>query len=130
MITVAILGTGIDIVEVGRFARAGRRWRERFWNRLFTPLERELAVGQRHADQFFAARFAVKEAVWKALGTGLSGGTWQDIEVQRGERGEPVVVLSGLAAERARAGGITKVLVSISHTKEQAIASALAVREP
>lgn len=119
--------TGIDIVEVGRFALAARRRGERFWNRLFTKVERDLAFRRRNRDQFWAGRFAAKEAVLKALGTGLGAARWHDVEVQKGPRGEPVIVLQGAVAERARQEGISRILVSISHTRSYAVASAIAV---
>lgn len=126
--TKGIAGTGIDMVDVDRFALAVRRRGNRLWQRLFTLDERRLAPGRRGRDQFYAGRFAAKEAVLKALGTGLGAARWHDVEIRRGESGEPVVMLHRVVAERARRAGITRVMVSISHTRSHAVASAVAIR--
>ncbi len=123
-----IFGMGVDIVEVARWREVERR-RERVLARLFTPMERGLAPGGRRDDQYYAGRFAAKEAVLKALGTGLRYGRWHDVEVGRDGLGRPVVSLHGRLAERAEGMGIGRVLVSISHTRQYAVASAVAVAD-
>ena len=122
-----IIGVGVDLVEVDRLRLS--RHGERLLNRLFTLAERaDCGTGPSRWPSL-AARFAAKEAVLKALGTGLRGMTWQDIEIRRDALGKPVTHLRGGAQARARAIGVGQVLVSLSHTREQAIAQAVAVQE-
>ena len=120
-----ILGIGIDIVEVDRIGAAIAR--TAFQERVYTPAEREYCDSrgaQRPAS--YAARFAAKEAVMKALGTGLRGGTWQDIEILLNELGRPEVRLRGYFAARAAELAVSKVHVSLSHTRDYAAAQAVA----
>jgi holo-[acyl-carrier protein] synthase len=116
-------GLGIDLIEVGRIRRACDRWGERFLHRVFTAGERAYCMRRAHPEQSLAARFAAKEAVLKAIGTGLSGGIrWTDVEVTKERSGKPGVRLG----ERiTRIIGERKVLLTISHTKEFAIAQAI-----
>jgi len=117
-----ILRTGIDLVEIDRLEQLDEAIRARFLQRVFT--ERELAeVGSSFAS--LAGRFAVKEAVAKALGCGIGAIGWQAIEVQRGHEGEPVLVLSGKALELAQSLGIQQWSISISHSRTQATAVAV-----
>lgn len=119
----AIAGVGIDIVEVRRIRDAAERWGERFLNRVFTNGEIKYCLGERRGYGSLAGRFAVKEAVFKALGTGWAGGvTWKDIEVVRSPDGRPEANLSG-AALRIACGA--RMLVSISHTRDHAVAIAV-----
>lgn len=119
----AIAGIGIDLVEVARFERAGPALRER----LFTPSEARYCVAQRSPPLHFAARFAAKEAVLKALGTGWSGGiAWTDVEILRERHGGAEVKLSGKAAKRARKLGIRRWTLSMTHTTGYAAAVAVA----
>lgn len=114
-----MLYIGVDIIEIPRIARAVERWGERFLQRIYTPQEVAYARGQ--APQL-AARFAAKEAVMKALGTGIRGVSWKEIEVVR-ERGQaPTVRLSGRAMQRAQRLGISRFTLSLSHSRELAIA--------
>ncbi|UWG99188.1 holo-ACP synthase [Dehalobacter sp. DCM] len=115
---------GIDIIEISRFEQAYRR-HPRLAARLFT--EKELALLENKNIASLAARFAGKEAVLKALGIGLSGVSWHDIEIFQNTTGEPYVVLSDRACIIARARGAGIVRLSLSHTKEMAIASAILV---
>jgi len=118
-----ILGTGIDIVEVPRIAAAVERFGERFLNRVFTPSEISYCQSKQNARERFAARFAAKEAGFKAIGTGWRHGvTWKDIEVGREASGRPTICLRGQAAEFAARLGVRRALLSLSHTAEQAIA--------
>jgi len=117
---------GIDIIEITRFNQACSR-HPRLWQRLFT--DRELADLQGSQAGSPAARFAGKEAVLKALGTGLRGLSWHDVEILPNDLGEPVVYLSEKAKQRALARGGNSVRVSLSHSKENAIALAVCVFE-
>lgn len=110
---------GVDIIEVGRIGRALQRWGERFTRRVYT--ERELAYCRRRLPEL-AARFAAKEAVSKALGTGLRGVSWREIEVLGDNLGKPLVLLHGRALQRAEHLGLKSFAVSLSHTREYAIA--------
>ena len=116
-------GLGVDLIEVGRIRKACDRWGERFIRRVFTAGERAYCMRKAHPEQSLAARFAAKEAVLKAIGTGLSGGIrWTDVEVVNQPGGKPGVRLG----ERiTRIIGQRKVLLTISHTREFAIAQAV-----
>jgi holo-[acyl-carrier protein] synthase len=118
-------GLGIDIVEVARIKKALDRWGDRFLRRVFTQGERDYCKRKAHPEQSLAARFAAKEAVLKALGTGLSLGTrWTDVEVVNTASGKPEVRLGERIIRRV---GDKKVLLTISHTRELAIAQAVLV---
>lgn len=121
-----VRGIGIDIVEVVRVERAVARWGEAFLKRVFTEEERAHAARTPGAAQRLAGRFAAKEAVMKALGLGWRRMGWREIEIRSDPLGKPVVVLSGQAAEAARRLGITMWAVSISHTRQLAVAQVLA----
>ena len=119
----AIAGIGIDLVDIARFERAGPRLKER----LFTPSEARYCAAQRNPPIHFAARFAAKEAVLKALGTGWSGGiAWTDVEILRERHGGAEVKLSGKAAARAKKLKIATWHVSMTHTSSHAAAVAIA----
>jgi holo-[acyl-carrier protein] synthase len=121
-----ILGTGLDIVEVARIADLAARHGERFLKRVYTPGELEYCLGRAARDQHLAGRFAVKEAVFKALGTGWAEGVnWRQIEVLPGPLGAPSVALLGAAAERLRSMGGRGIHVSITHVAGLAAASAV-----
>ena len=120
---------GIDAVEPDRIATLIERWGERFLGRVFTTAERD-ACRERPAS--LAARFAAKEAVSKALGTGVGlGGAvgWREIEVLSNARGRPVLVLHGAAAARAAALGLRYWSVSLTHLAALAIALVVASKE-
>jgi holo-[acyl-carrier protein] synthase len=118
-----IVGTGIDIAEVDRIAQTIERFGGRFKERVFTADEIRYCESKANKAERYAARFAAKEAGMKALGTGWSRGvTWRDIEVQRLPGGRPTVVFHGKAGEFfARLGGV-RAHLSITHTKESAMA--------
>jgi holo-[acyl-carrier protein] synthase len=120
-------GLGLDAVEIERVAAAVERQGVRFLERVFTEAELVLAGEERAARMtFLAGRFAAKEAVLKALGTGWAKGlAFRDVEVLRNEDGAPQVALHGAARSRADALGITRMLVSITHTRTDAHAVAL-----
>ena len=127
----AIISHGIDLVEVQRIERMLQEHGDRFVRRVFTEGERayaESAEGGR--GERYAARFACKEAVFKALGTGWGQGVgWSDIDVVRNADGQPGLRISGGAADRARTLGITSWLLSITHTAGLAMASVIATDE-
>lgn len=119
---------GVDIVENQRFAALLDRHPERARRRLFTESELAYAAGKKREIEHLAVRFAAKEAVLKALGTGWAGGiAWTDVEVTRADTGRPGVRLTGLAAEAALQLGIDDWLLSLSHTEHYAMASAIAL---
>ena len=123
-----ILGLGTDLVEVARIEQSIARHGERFLRRVFTENEIAYCAAMKTPAPFYAARFAAKEAVAKALGTGLGAACgWLDIEVRRRASGEPFVVLYDAAADTAQRLGITTVLLSLSHTEHYATAQAIAV---
>ena len=122
-----ILGHGVDLVEVDRIMRSVDRFGDRFLDRVFTPAERSYAGDGPRRDEHLAARFAAKEAVLKALGTGWAQGAgWADIEVVRGAGGKPSLALHGKAQELARAMGATRWHLSLTHTRGMAMASVIA----
>ncbi len=117
---------GIDLVEVARIGRMVADHGVQFLERCFTERERAYAGYRKRRDEHLAARFAAKEAVLKALGTGWANGIgWTDVEVVLLPSGQPTIRLSGRAAETADAQGITAWLVSLSHTETHAMASAI-----
>lgn len=120
------VGVGIDLVEVDRIHSLLEKSGDRFKQRVFTEGEIQYCDSCAESAMHYAARFAAKEAVAKALGTGFAEGVgWADIEVQRGENGAPTVVLHGGAARVAAQAGVTRVLLSLTHTRTTAGASAL-----
>ncbi|HHV64685.1 MAG TPA: holo-ACP synthase [Peptococcaceae bacterium] len=115
---------GVDIIEIARFTEACNR-HPRLINRLFTPRELEGLGKSNNRFPTLAARFAGKEAVLKALGTGLRGLSWHDIEIIADEQGEPLVYLSAKAWNIAKNRGGQSVKLSLSHSRENAIAVAI-----
>ncbi len=121
-----VIAHGIDIVQVPRIAKMLAEHGDQFLERCFTPEERAYASDHRRRDEHLAARFAAKEATLKALSTGLTEGiSWTDIGVHRLPSGQPTLVLTGRAAEVAKAKGIASFLVSLSHTDDVAMASVI-----
>ena len=114
-----MLVSGVDIIEVPRVRRVAERYRDRFYRRVYTEAERAYCRGR--APQL-ASRFAAKEAVMKALGTGIRGVRWRDIEVVRQRGRAPTIHLHGTALARAERLGISHLAVSLSHSKEYAVA--------
>ncbi len=117
---------GIDIIEIARIQRAIDRWGESFLRRVYT--EPELRLYQRKPSSL-AARFAGKEAVMKALGTGIKGIGWKEIEILSEPAGQPVVQLYGKAQNKADDMGLVKLAISLSDSKEYAIASVIGETE-
>ncbi len=121
-----ILGTGIDIIEVARVAAAHERHGERFVNRILRPSEIAYALSHKRPGPFLAARFAAKEAISKAFGTGIGSQLgWQDMEVCRKESGEPYVVLHDGGARLFAERGARAIHLSLSHTENYAAAMAI-----
>jgi holo-[acyl-carrier protein] synthase len=121
-----ILGTGIDIIEVARIASSYEKHGERFVNRILLPEEIAYCLAHRQPAPFLAVRFAAKEAISKAFGTGIGAQLgWQDMEIRRKESGEPFVVMHGKGAELFAARGAQRLHVSLSHTEHYAAATAI-----
>ena len=121
-----ILGTGIDIVEVARIASAFAQHGERFVNRVLVADEIAYCLKHRQPAPFLAARFAAKEAIAKAFGTGIGAQLgWQDMEIRRQESGAPFVVLHGQGKILFAARGAKILHVSLSHTENYAAATAI-----
>jgi len=124
-----ILGTGIDIVETKRIREILEEFGERFLNRIFHDAEAAYARTMKKADLHLAARFAAKEAISKAFGTGIGEHLgWKDMEIRRRDSGEPYVVMHGKGLELMKSRGVTAIHVSLSHTDGYAAASAVLER--
>lgn len=123
-----ITGLGVDIVEIDRMKAAIAR-QPRMKERLFSDAEREYCDKRSRPEIHYALRFAAKEAVLKALGTGFSGMRFKDVEVVREDSGRPVPRLSGRAAQRADELGVVEMHLSLSFTHTTAVASAVAITE-
>ena len=124
-----IFGIGIDIVETARIGDSIERFGERFLDRIYTAEERAYCDKMRFSARHYAARFAAKEAVMKALGTGARSVAWRDIEVLPDRRGKPLVYLYGGAQERAEQIGLHAIDISLSHLDSFAIASVVCAQE-
>lgn len=121
------LQCGVDLVEISRIGDALGRWGERFLYRIWT--EREIAACRgRHRE--LAARFAAKEAASKALGTGIVGIIWREMEVLSDRRGKPLLFLHGQARARAEELGLNTWAVSLTHTRDLACALVVAYAAP
>lgn len=119
-----ILGSGIDLVEIGRIQQSMDRYGSRFLDRVYTGAEQAYCRRKRASAESFAARFAAKEAAAKALGTGISRGVnWLEIEVVRAPGGRPGVLFHGRAAQIAAHLGVARAALSITHTAALAMAS-------
>lgn len=118
-----VVGLGTDAAEIARVARSIERFGDRFLERIFTSAEIAYCMSKKGFAESFAARFAAKEAGAKALGTGISHGvSWREFEVLRERGGKPSLHLSGRAAELAEALGVVRVSLSLTHTRELALA--------
>jgi holo-[acyl-carrier protein] synthase len=115
--------SGVDLLEISRLKEALEKYGERFLARIYTPAECELCAGN---PASLAVRFAAKEAVAKALGTGLGDVSWTEIEILRADTGAPQLHLHGKARVLAGKLGLTQWSISLSHTRENAIALAVA----
>jgi holo-[acyl-carrier protein] synthase len=120
----AVLRTGVDLVEVDRLRDVAERHAGHFLQRVFTAQELDEARG---SYPTLAGRFAAKEAVSKALGTGIGAIAWREIEILRGPEREPVLHLHGEAERQAQACGLHTWSISLSHTREHAVAIVVAM---
>lgn len=121
-----MLTTGVDIIEIDRVRRVLERYGQRFLDRVFTPGEILYCRG-RAAN--LAARFAAKEATMKALGTGVRGVGWKDIEVIRHESGAPAIELHKRGQQRALRLAVQEISISLSHSRDYAVAFVVVQRE-
>ncbi len=125
-----IVGLGTDIIETVRIGRMIERHGEHFLQRVYTEDEVKYCQRRKEYLQHYAGRWAAKEAVMKTLGTGWARGVgWRDIEVQSQAGGQPLLVVHGGAKEIAEQLGITRVLITISHCRAYATATAIAIAE-
>jgi holo-[acyl-carrier protein] synthase len=121
---VSIIGIGIDLVDCDRIENSIERFGERFLQRVFTAGEIAYSQSMKFPARHFAARFAAKEAISKAFGTGIGKAmSWRDLDVRKKESGEPFVVLSGGAERMANERGVSKVWISLSHTETLGMAT-------
>ena len=121
-----VLGIGIDIIEVSRIKHSFEKFGERFLNRILHPNEITYCLSHREPAPFLAARFAAKEAISKAFGTGIGAECgWQDMEVGRKPSGQPFVILHGAGQALLIKRGGGEVLLSLSHTQTYAAAVAI-----
>lgn len=111
---------GVDIIEIARIEKAIARWGERFLKRVYTEREVELC---RNRAASLACRFAAKEAVTKALGISMRGMSWQEVETLANPSGQPVIYLHGKVQSRAEEIGLKQLAISLSHSRDYAIAS-------
>ena len=118
-----VIGIGVDLVECKRIQHSLDRFGERFLHRVFTQGEIDYSNSMKFPARHLAARFAAKEAVSKAFGTGIGKAMgWRDIDIRKKSSGEPYLVLSGHADELAKTRGMKSVLITLSHTDEHAMA--------
>ncbi len=124
-----IVGVGTDIIEIVRIGQMIEKHGELFLNRVYTENEMKYCQRRKHYLQHYAGRWAAKEAVMKTLGTGwVRGMSWRDIEVSNHKSGQPCIKICGGAQEIAERQGIGDILISISHCRSYATATAIAVR--
>jgi holo-[acyl-carrier protein] synthase len=118
-----LLSVGVDVIETERIARAVQRWGDHFLSHVYT--RDELSHCRNHVPEL-AVRFAAKEAVSKALGTGLRGVSWREMEILADSRGKPLVQLHGRAKRRAKELGLHEFAISLSHSRRYAVAFVVA----
>ncbi|MGA2786110.1 MAG: holo-ACP synthase [Verrucomicrobiota bacterium] len=124
-----MLGIGIDIIEVARIASSYEKFGDRFLNRILHPAEIAYCLTHKNPAPFLAARFAAKEAISKAFGTGIGAQLgWQDIEIRKKESGEPYVVLHDKGKKLFKSRRAKRLLISLSHTVNYAAATAILER--
>ncbi len=125
-ISLLIVGCGVDLVKIARIEKIIERWGNSFTSRIFTSLEREYCEKKKiNKFQSYAGKFAAKEALLKSLGLGLKGVNWKEIEVKNDELGQPIMEIYGKIRNIASAKRISRYFISISHTKEYAIAQVI-----
>jgi len=121
-----IIGCGIDLVKIERIEKIIKKWGNNFIFRIFTSLEREYCEKKKgNKYQSYAGKFAAKEALLKALGLGLREANWKEIEIKNNKLGQPVIDTSGKLKNAASVKGVSKYFISISHTKEYAVAQVI-----
>lgn len=120
----AVIGYGIDVVDVGRFEKAWRRFGDKLLRRIFSDDERDWCLSRRNPAIHLAARFGAKEAFVKAIGH-RRGFRWKDVEIIPMKDGKPVLNLKGNAGENARKEGVRNVFVSLSHDGGLAVAGVI-----
>ena len=119
----SLLGIGVDLVECARIQRSLDRFGEKFLRRVFTDGEIEYSMSMKFPARHLAARFAGKEAVSKAFGTGIGKAMgWRNVDIRKKKSGEPFLVFSGPAQELATKRGVTSALITLSHTDHHAVA--------
>ena len=119
----SVIGIGVDLVECTRIQHSLDRFGEKFLHRVFTDGEIEYSMSMKFPARHLAARFAAKEAVAKAFGTGIGKAMgWRNIDIRKKESGEPFLVFSGPAQELAAKRGVTSALITLSHTDHHAVA--------
>ncbi|MGE5208705.1 MAG: holo-ACP synthase [Alphaproteobacteria bacterium] len=119
----SVIGIGVDVIECARIRSSMERFGERFLHRVFTDGEIEYSMSMKFPERHLAARFAGKEAVAKAFGTGIGKSVgWRNIDIQKKKSGEPFLVFSGSAEAFASKRGVTTALITLSHTEHHAIA--------
>jgi len=120
----SVLGIGVDLVECARIERSLDRFGEKFLHRVFTHGEIEYSMSMKFPARHLAARFAAKEAVSKAFGTGIGKSMgWRDIDVHKKPSGEPFLVFTGGAEKLAKERGVTNALITLSHGEQHAVAT-------
>lgn len=120
----SVLGIGVDLVECARIERSLERFSEKFLKRVFTEGEIEYSMSMKFPARHLAARFAAKEAVSKAFGTGIGKAMgWRDIDVRKKSSGEPFLVFSGGAEKLANERGVKNALITLSHSDQHAVAT-------
>ncbi|MBM7624035.1 holo-ACP synthase [Sporohalobacter salinus] len=124
-----VKGIGVDIIEVSRIKDSWQEYQDRFLERVYTADEIDYCLQKSSPEVHLAVRFAAKEAVVKALGTGLRGMKWTEIEVFNNQFGKPIIKLHNQARTLAEQLKVKEVLISLSHTKKQAVAYAMALAE-
>ncbi|MEP6887661.1 MAG: holo-ACP synthase [Nitrospirales bacterium] len=126
----SIVGIGLDLVNIARLEAIARRWQDRFLQRVYTEDERRASFGRAWPYASLAGRFAAKEAMLKALGTGWSSGvSWQDIQVLNEAGGRPVATVQGRTGVLVQQAGVTRIHVSLSHDGGYAIAEVILTDE-
>ncbi len=119
----SVLGIGVDLVECARIQHSLDRFGDRFLHRVFTQGEIEYSTSMKFPARHLAARFAAKEAVSKAFGTGIGKAMgWRDIDVRKKPSAEPYLLLSGQAEALAQSRGVKSALITLSHTENHAVA--------
>ena len=124
-----IIGTGVDIIEVSRIKQASKKWSDKFLKRIFTDKELDYAHDKSIPYQHLAARFEAKEAVLKAIGDStIHRIEWTNVEILNDEYGRPLVNLSGQAKKIKQEKNISRIIISMSHTRTYAVANAIIIK--